>query len=302
MIGLQEVDRIYRKMQSILDKIHYKGSVRDYFKFLHTSPHFFYSEPESLIEGYREITRFIDGQLPLLFGRFPKLPYEVVPVPDFLAEGQVGAYYMRGSLATGRPGRFYANTHDLKTRTKWQMESLALHEAVPGHHFQISIAQELENLPDFRKYNGYTAYIEGWGLYSEGLGKELGLYKSPENQFGRLIEEVWRAVRLVVDTGIHAFGWSREEAIRYMMKKTGMGKREVTTEIDRYIVWPGQALAYKIGELSIKRWRLIAHKELGHKFDVRAFHDMLLEQGALPLDICEKQVHAWIESQKCKNI
>lgn len=299
-IGLKEVARIHQEMQKILDQISFSGSIADFFKFLNSAPQFFYQEPDSLIEGYKAITAYIDGQLPLLFGRLPQLPYEVVPVPSFSEETQVGAYYVRGSVAIGRPGRFFVNTYDIGSRPKWQMESLSLHEAVPGHHFQISLAQEIKGLPEFRRYNNYTAYIEGWGLYSESLGKELGLYKAPADQFGRLIEEVWRAVRLVVDTGIHAFGWSREEAIAYMMEKTGMGEREVTTEIDRYIVWPGQALAYKIGELSIKRWRREAQEALGEVFDIRSFHDMLLEQGALPLDICEKQVYEWIENQKVK--
>lgn len=297
-IGLEEVERIKGEMQNILDEIGFSGSMVEYFDYLNTSPEFFYTEPQSLISGYKDITNFIDGQLHLLFGRFPILPYEVVAVPEYAEEGQVGAYYMRGSLATGRPGRFYANTYDLGSRPKWQMETLALHEAVPGHHFQISIAQEIDGLPEFRKYNSYTAYIEGWGLYSESLGKELGLYKSHVNQFGRLIEEIWRASRLVVDTGIHALGWTREEAIRYMRENTGINEREVTTEIDRYIVWPGQALAYKIGELSIQRWRLEATQALGERFDIRSFHDMLLSQGALPLDICENQVNAWIQEQK----
>lgn len=297
-IGLDEVARIETEMQTILDRIQFSGSLADYFHYLNTSSEFFYTKPEELIEGYRKITSYIDGQLPLLFGRLPKLPYEVVPVPAFAEEGQVGAYYMRGSLTTGRPGRFYANTYAINTRPKWEMESLSLHEAVPGHHFQISIAQEIEGLPEFRRYNNYTAYIEGWGLYSESLGKELGLYLAPSDQFGRLVAEIWRSVRLVVDTGIHALGWTREESIDYMMEKTGMGRREVTTEIDRYIVWPGQALAYKIGELSIQKWRREATEALGDSFDIRAFHDMLLEQGALPLDICENYVHGWIEAQK----
>lgn len=297
-MGLKEVERVNKEMQQILDEIEFPGTMSDYFEFLHNDPQFYYSEPEDLINGYKAITSYIDGQLPLLFNRMPLLPYEVVPIPAFAAEGQVGAYYMRGSLATGRPGRFFANTHDLGSRPKWQMESLALHEAVPGHHFQISIAQEIEGLPEFRKYNGYTAYIEGWGLYSESLGKELGLYRSPENRFGRHIEEIWRAARLVLDTGIHALGWTREEAITYMREKTGMGEREAITEVDRYIVWPGQALAYKVGEISIQRWRQEAQEALGDSFDIRAFHDMLLGQGALPLDVCEKMVYSWIESQK----
>jgi uncharacterized protein (DUF885 family) len=297
-IGLNEVTRIQQEMLKILEEVAFSGTLSDYYEFLHTSPQFYYSEPEDLINGYKAITSYIDGQLSLLFNRMPLLPYEVVPVPAFAAEGQVGAYYMRGSLATGRPGRFFANTHDLKSRPKWQMESLSLHEAVPGHHFQISIAQEIEGLPEFRKYNNYTAYIEGWGLYSESLGSELGLYRSSENRFGRLIEEIWRAARLVIDTGMHALGWSREEAIAYMRETTGMGKREATTEVDRYIVWPGQALAYKVGELSFQRWRHEASEALGETFDIRAFHDMLLGQGALPLNICEEMVYRWIKDQK----
>lgn len=293
-IGLVEVERITHEMQAILDSIDFPGTMADYFEFLNTAPEFFYSDAESLLQGYRDITSYIDGQLHVLFGRMPKLPYEIVPVPEFSQEGQIGAYYMPGSLETGRPGRFFANTYDLSARPKWNMESLALHEAVPGHHFQISVAQEIEGLPQFRKYTHYTAYIEGWGLYSESLGLELGLYRTPENQFGRLIDEIWRATRLVVDTGIHALGWTREEAIAYMKEKTGISEREVTTEVDRYIVWPGQALAYKIGEMSIKKWRREALQVLGASFDVREFHDMLLEDGALPLDICEKRVRDWI--------
>lgn len=301
-IGLIEVERICHEMQSIIDGISFDGSMDDYFTFLNTNPEFYYSDAESLIDGYKAITSYIDGQLPLLFGRMPKLPYEVVPVPEYSQEGMIGAYYMSGSLETGRPGRFFANTYDLSSRPKWGMESLALHEAVPGHHFQISIAQEIPGMPQFRKYSNYTAYIEGWGLYSESLGHELGLYKSPENCFGRLIDEVWRAVRLVVDTGMHALGWTREEAIAYMQEKTGIGEREVVTEIDRYIVWPGQALAYKIGEMSIRKWRGEALQSLGAWFDVREFHDMLLENGALPLDLCEEGVHAWIESKQFERI
>lgn len=296
-IGLSEVKRITDEMRLILKEIDFPGEIEDYFTYLNTSPEFFYSDEESLIQGYKDITAHIDSKLPLLFGRLPKLPYEIVPVPKFSQEGQIGAYYMPGSLDTGRPGRFFVNTFDLNSRPKWSMESLALHEAVPGHHFQISLAQEIQGLPQFRKYSNYTAYIEGWGLYSEGLGHELGLYQSPDTRFGRLIEEIWRAVRLVVDTGIHAFGWSRDEAIAFMQGKTGLSEREATTEIDRYIVWPGQALAYKIGEMSIKKWRQEAEQALGASFDIREFHDMLLEKGALPLKICEDQIHFWIDSK-----
>jgi prolyl oligopeptidase len=294
-IGLKEVERIQGEMQTILDTIQFPGTMDDYFTFLQETPEFYYSDPVSLIEGYKTITRHIESQLHLLFCHMPKLSLEILPIPEFAQVNQIGAYYMPGSMDTGRPGRFYANTYDLNSRPKWQMETLALHEGIPGHHFQISIAQEIEGIPAFRKYISYTAYIEGWGLYSESLGRELGLDKTPENQFGRLIDEIWRAVRLVVDTGIHAFGWSRDDAIAYMKQKTGISQREVMTEIDRYMVMPGQALAYKIGELSIKRWRKEAQEVLGDQFDIRAFHDMLLEKGALPLDVCEKFVYAWIE-------
>lgn len=296
-IGLREVKRIHDEMQSILKEIDFSGTIADYLDYLNSSSEFFYDDPESLLQGYRDITSDIEGKLPLLFGRLPTLPYEIVPVPQFSQEGQIGAYYMPGSIDTGRPGRFYVNTYDLNSRPKWNMESLALHEAVPGHHFQISVAQEIQGLPQFRKYTNFTAYIEGWGLYSESLGYELGLYRSPDTRFGRLVEEIMRAVRLVVDTGIHALGWSRDEAIAYMQEKTGLSIREVTTEIDRYIVWPGQALAYKIGEMSIKKWRQQASDILGPDFDIREFHDMLLEKGALPLDYCDDEVARWIDSK-----
>lgn len=297
-IGLSEVERIRSEIQMIVHASGFNGTVDGYFAYLNASPEFYYDNAESLLEGYRAITHYIDGQLPLLFNRLPKLPYEVVPMPSHTGEGQISAYYSRGSVGTGRPGRFFVNTHDVSRRPKWQMESLALHEAVPGHHFQISIAQEIDGMPEFRKYTGYTAYIEGWGLYSESLGSELGLYRSTSMQVGRLIEEVWRAVRLVVDTGMHALGWTREQAIDYFVAQTGMNVHEATTEIDRYIVWPGQALAYKIGELSIKRWRQEAAEALGDAFDIREFHDALLELGALPLDVCEERMHAWAAEKK----
>lgn len=295
-IGLGEVNRIREEIQKIVTTSGFDGSVQDYFTYLNTSAEFFYEDAESLLKGYRDITQYIDSELPKLFTRFPKLPYEVVTIPAHMEDGQIGAYYMRGSITTGRPGRFFVNTFDISRRPKWQMESLALHEAVPGHHFQISIAQEIEDMPEFRKYLGYTAYIEGWGLYSESLGSVLGLYKTPANQVGRLIEEIWRATRLVVDTGIHAFGWTRDRAVAYFVEQTGMSEKEATTEIDRYIVWPGQALAYKIGELSIIRMREEAKSVLKDSFDIRMFHDKLLSLGALPLDVCESEMRIWMHN------
>lgn len=300
-IGLSEVNRIRTEMQKIMDGLGFQGSRQEFMDSLHHNPEFFYQKSEELVEGYREITRFIDLQLPTIFGKFPKLPYEVLPVPAHSEQSQVGAYYMPGSPKTGRPGRFYVNTYDLASRPKWTMESLALHESVPGHHFQIAIAQEMENVPEFRKYTRYISYIEGWALYCEGLGEELGLYQSPYSKFGRLVEEIWRAARLVVDTGMHSLGWSREEAIAYFIEQTGISEREVTMEIDRYLVWPGQALAYKIGELSIKKWRNYAENELGDNFDIRGFHDELLSRGALPMGICEKLMKDWTVEQKAAN-
>lgn len=297
-IGLAEVARIRQEMDKILTDLDFQGSRADFISFLHHDAQFFYTKAEDLVNGYREITHYIDTQLPNLFGKLPKLPYEVVPVPAHAEQSQVGAYYMAGSLLKGRPGRFFVNTYDLKTRPKWQMDSLALHEAIPGHHFQISIAQEMSDMPEFRKHTGNTAYVEGWALYAESLGSQLGLYQSPYSKFGRLVEEIWRAVRLVVDTGMHDLGWSRDQAIEYFMDNTGMGLREAKTEIDRYLVWPGQALAYKIGELTIQRLRKQAEFEMGVGFDIRAFHDVLLEQGALPLDICEKLILHWINQEK----
>ena len=207
---------------------------------------------------------------------------------------------MRGSTRAGRPGYFYANTYMLDTRPKWEMEALTVHEAVPGHHLQISIAQELDELPEFRKFGGYTAFIEGWGLYSESLGEELGLYTDPYSKFGQLTYEMWRAVRLVVDTGMHSFGWTRQEAIDFFAANSSKQLHDITVEIDRYIVWPGQALAYKIGELKFKELRARATKELGDKFDIRTFHDALLENGALPMDVLDAYINEWIAEEKAK--
>ena len=214
----------------------------------------------------------------------------MLPVPSYSEKSQTTAYYQPGSPEAGRPGYFYANTYDLKTRPKWEMEPLALHESVPGHHLQLSLAMELEGVPEFRKHEGYTAYVEGGGLYAESLGAEMGFYKDPYAKFGRLTYEMWRAIRLVVDTGMHSFGWSRQQAIDYFKANAGKNEHDITVEVDRYIVWPGQALAYKIGELKIKELRAYAKKELGDKFDIRQFHDQVIDYGALPLDILDARI------------
>lgn len=293
-MGLDEVERIHREMDRILEDINYTGSVQEYLDYLATAPEFYFDDGDSLLEGYRALTKSIEAQLPKLFGRIPSLPFEVVPIPSHSEEGQITAYYMHGSAASGRPGRFFVNTYDIGSRPKWQMESLALHEAVPGHHFQLSLVQELEGLSEFRRHMGCTAFIEGWGLYAESLGPEFGLGATPDARFGRLIEEMMRAVRLVVDTGIHEFGWSRAEAIAYMMEHTGFHEREATTEIDRYCVMPGQALAYKVGELFMQKCKREAREVLRDSFDIRSFHDALLGNGTLPLSLCEMLMDEWL--------
>ena len=222
----------------------------------------------------------------------------MVPIPDYMAKSQTTTYYSPGSYEAGRPGKFYANTYALDTRPKWEMEALTLHEAVPGHHLQIAISQELEEVPWFRRLSGYTAYTEGWGLYAESLGEEMGFYQDPYSKFGQLTYEMWRAVRLVVDTGMHSLGWSRQQAIDYFIANSGKTEHDIVVEIDRYIVWPGQALAYKIGELKIEELRAFAERELGERFDVRAFHDTVLGSGALPLSLLEERIEEWVEEQR----
>ncbi|HEY7216331.1 MAG TPA: DUF885 domain-containing protein [Thermoanaerobaculia bacterium] len=297
-IGLAEVKRIHGQMEELMAKTGFKGSLQEFFTFLRTDPRFFYDKPEDLLAGYRDIAKRIDPELVKLFGKLPRLPYGVTPVPSYSEKSQTTAYYENGSLAAGRPGWFNANTYDLKSRPKWEMEALTAHEAVPGHHLQLSLAQEMENVPEWRHYDDYTAFTEGWGLYAESLGDEIGLYKDPYSKFGQLTYEMWRAVRLVVDTGMHAKGWTRQQAIDYFKANAGKAEHDIEVEVDRYIVWPGQALAYKIGELKLKELRAEAEKELGAKFDVRAFHDEVLGNGALPLDVLEKNVKAWMAQEK----
>ncbi|HKI00922.1 MAG TPA: DUF885 domain-containing protein [Thermoanaerobaculia bacterium] len=299
-IGLAEVARIRKQMDELIASTGFKGSFAEFLTFLRTDPRFFYDQPEDLLTGYRDIAKRIDPELVKLFGKLPRLPYGVIPIPSYAEKSQTTAYYESGSREAGRPGYFFANTYDLKSRPKWEMEALTAHEAVPGHHLQISIAQELEGVPQWRRYNDYTAFAEGWGLYAESLGPELGLYKDPYSKFGQLTYEMWRAVRLVVDTGMHAKGWTRQQAIDYFKANAGKAEHDIEVEVDRYIVWPGQALAYKIGELKIKELRAYSEKELGPKFDIRAFHDHVLGNGSLPLDLLEKNVKAWVAEAKGK--
>jgi uncharacterized protein (DUF885 family) len=297
-LGLREVKRIRALMDSVIASTGFKGSFADFARFLRTDPQFFYSDSASLVRAYRDIAKRADPGLIKLFGRLPRLPYGVTTIPSFMAKSQTTAYYEGGSLEAGRPGYFFVNTYDLKSRPKWEMEALSLHEAVPGHHLQIALAQELEGLPEFRRYGGYTAFVEGWGLYSEGLGPELGMYQDPYSKFGQLTYEMWRAVRLVIDTGIHALGWTREQALQFFKDNAPKAEQDITVEVDRYIAWPGQALAYKIGQLKFRELRDSAVAALGPRFDIRAFHDEVLRNGGLPMDLLEQDVREWIGKQR----
>ncbi|MEA3075674.1 MAG: hypothetical protein QOF60_582 [Actinomycetota bacterium] len=292
-IGLAEVDRIGAEMASVAKGAGFDG-LADYAKHLRTDPAQRHTTTEALLEGYRAIGRHVDAQLPSLFGMLPKLPYEIVAVPPYAEQSQTAAYYLPGAPDGSRPGQFFANTYDLPARFIWEMEALTLHEAVPGHHLQIALAQELDGLPDFRRHLWLTAYGEGWGLYAESLGEEVGLYRDPASKFGALTGEMWRAVRLVLDTGLHAFGWSRDRAIAYFQEATGRDDHDIVVEVDRYIVWPGQALGYKLGELRFKELRARAASALGPAFDVRAFHDEVLRHGCLPLDVLSQRVEAFV--------
>jgi uncharacterized protein (DUF885 family) len=293
-LGLSEVKRIRAEMDRVIAATGFKGTFDEFVHFLRTDPRFFYDKPEDLVDAYRVVAKRADPELAHLFGTLPRLPYGVTPIPDYAAKSQTTAYYDAGSPAAGRPGTYFVNTYDLKSRPKWEMEALTLHEAVPGHHLQLSIAQELQGVPEWRKYDDYTAFVEGWGLYAESLGEEMGFYRDPYSKFGQLTYEMWRAVRLVVDTGIHSLGWTRQQAIDYFKANAAKTEHDIEVEVDRYIVTPGQAVAYKVGELKIKELRAYATKELGPAFDVRAFHDQVLGHGAVPLDLLEKNIKAWV--------
>jgi uncharacterized protein (DUF885 family) len=299
-IGLSEVKRIRAEMDKVIASAGFTGSFHDFTESLRTDARFYYDKPDDLVNGYRIIAKKIDPELAHEFGKLPRLPYGVCPIPDFKAPSQTTAYYQPGSPAVGRAGCYFVNTYNLRARPKWEMEALSLHESVPGHHLQISLAQEMENEPEFRKNVGYSAFVEGWALYSESLGEELGLYKDPYSKFGQLSYEMWRAVRLVVDTGMHSMGWTRDQAIQFFKDNTGKTDQDITVEVDRYIVWPGQALAYKLGQLKIRELRTEAEKRLGANFSVRPFHDAVLENGAVPLNVLEAHMKQWIEQQAAR--
>ena len=293
-IGLREVARIRGEMEAVIAEVGFEGDITAFNTFLRTDPQFYYDSPEALLEGYQAVSKRLDPGLVKLFGKLPRAPYGVRPIPDEEAPDTTTAYYMRPAIDGSRPGWYYVNLHQPEVRPKFEMEVLSVHESVPGHHLQIALAQELTGLPEFRRNGGFTAFIEGWGLYSERLGYDMGLYTDPYSRYGQLVYDMWRAVRLVVDTGMHYFGWDRQRAIDYFLGNAAKTEADIVNEIDRYIGWPGQALAYKIGQLKMLELRGEAEVALGDQFDIRAFHDEMLGAGALPLDLLEERMDAWL--------
>ena len=291
-IGLDEIERIRSEMNEIIKQVNWDGDFNSFLDYLRTSPRFYYDNSEDLFNAYLIMSKTIDPLLTKIFKVFPRAPYGVIPIPDESAPFTTTAYY--NSPSPGRPGYFYANLYKPESRPKYEIPVLTVHEAVPGHHFQISIAQELENVPSFRKYQGITAFVEGWGLYSEELGEFMGIYDDPYDKFGQLTYDMWRAIRLVVDTGMHYKGWSREEAINLFIENSAKSILDINNEVDRYIAWPGQALAYKIGQLKILELRNRAERLLGEKYDIKDFHHEVLKRGSLPLDLLEYYIDEWI--------
>ena len=292
-IGLKEVLRIRKEMEQIITDLEWDGDFKSFLNYLRTSPRFYYDNPEDLFDAYLIMSKTIDPLLPKIFKTFPRAPYGVKPIPAESAPFTTTAYY--SSASKGKPGYFYANLYKPESRPKYEIPVLTVHEAVPGHHFQISIAQELENVPMFRKYLSFTAFVEGWGLYSEELGEYMGLYEDPYDKFGQLTYDMWRAIRLVVDTGMHYKDWSRDDAINLFLENTAKSQLDIENEVDRYIAWPGQALAYKIGQLKILELRTRAESELGDSFDIKDFHYEVLKRGSISLDMLDMYITEWIE-------
>ena len=296
-IGLDEVARIRGEMEGVIAEVGFDGELAAFNDFLRAAPQFYYDTPEELLEGYQAVAKRLDPELVKLFGKLPRIPYGVRPIPDEIAPDTTTAYYMPPTPDGKRPGWYYVNLYKPEVRPKFEMEVLSVHESVPGHHLQIALAGELTDLPEFRRRSGVTAFVEGWGLYSERLGYDMGLYQDPYSRYGQLVYDMWRAVRLVVDTGIHYFGWSRERAINFFLANAAKTEADIVNEIDRYIGWPGQALAYKIGQLKMLELRENAEDALGTAFDIRSFHDHLLGAGAIPLDALEVRMDTWLEGQ-----
>jgi uncharacterized protein (DUF885 family) len=297
-IGLSEVARIHAEIQGVMAEVGFEGSMAEFFEFLKTDPQFEFASEDALLDFYRAIDARVNARIHEKYSLLPKASYEIRPVEPFRAQSMAGGQYFPPSEDGSRPGIFYVNTYDLPSRKTWDAESLFLHEAVPGHHFQIALQIELADMPAFRRWGGENAFAEGWGLYAESQGKALGLYTDPYQYFGRLQWELWRAIRLVVDTGLHSKDWSREQVIAYMLENSATSEVNAIAEAERYIAWPAQALAYKIGELKILELRAKAERELGEAFDVREFHAEVLRDGAVPLDVLEDKIDRWIAATK----
>jgi uncharacterized protein (DUF885 family) len=297
-LGLSEVERISGEMNTVMKDVGFKGDFPAFLVFLRTDPRFYAKTPEELLMRASRIAKRIDGKLPSLFKTLPRLPYTVEPVPADIAPKYTSGRYVGAPEGSTQPGIYWVNTYMLESRPLYNLEALTLHEAVPGHHLQISLSRELTGLPNFRRFSYISAFGEGWGLYCEWLGLEAGIYSDPYSNFGRLTYEMWRACRLVVDTGVHSMGWTRKQAIDYLASHTALPLHEVETEVDRYISWPGQALSYKLGELKIKELRKRAEGTLGTRFDLRGFHDVVLGSGAVPLSVLEANVDRWIDTQR----
>jgi uncharacterized protein (DUF885 family) len=296
-IGLDEVKRIRGEMMDIIEEVGFDGGFREFLEHLRTDPQFYFDNPDDLYQEYLATSKRIDPELVKLFGKLPRMPYGVKPIPDAIAPDTTTAYYSRPAGDGSRAGIYWVNLYKPEVRPKYEIEVLSVHEAMPGHHLQIALQQELGDLPMFRRFMGFTAFVEGWGLYSERLGYDLGLYQDPYSRFGQLTYDMWRAVRLVVDTGMHYKGWTRQQAIDFFKDNAAKTEHDIINEIDRYILWPGQALAYKIGQLKILQIRERAEIQLADKFDIRAFHDELLGAGALPLDLLEQRMDRWMLAQ-----
>ncbi len=297
-IGLDEVARVRHDMLAIKDKVGFRGTLREFFDHLRTDPQFKFASKQALLDGYNAIRVRVDAAVPKLFSLTPKSPFEIRPVPAYSEQNEAAGSYRQGTPDGTRPGIFFVNTYDLPSRTTPGMETLFLHEAIPGHHFQIALAQENEALPNFLRFNGNTAFVEGWALYAESLGPELGMFTDPYQAFGSLDDEMLRAMRLVLDTGIHAKGWTREQAIRYMLDNSAQSETDARAEVERYIAIPGQALAYKVGALTIRRLRTEAEQALGARFDPREFHAQVLDTGALPMAVLEAKIRDWIRAKQ----